>query len=120
MSFGKWIKELRDASALTQQDLANVLGVTVQAVSQWENDKTVPDTRHLLALLEHLKAVPPVSGSLKMHMQEETVVEVNGNEVCIQQEDRSSQMGTQFMSFKGGANLDAFIGMLTEARKAIA
>lgn len=120
MSFGKWIKELRDASALKQQDLANALGVTVQAVSQWENDKTVPDTLNLIALLEYLKAVPPVPRSLKMHMQEETGVEVDGISVNVWQEDSSRQIGTQYLSFKGVANLDAFIGMLTEARKAIA
>lgn len=68
---------------------------------------------------EALKPFTPVSRLLKMHMQEETVVEVEGCAVSIRQEDSSGQIGTQYMTFTGAANLDAFIGMLTEARKAI-
>lgn len=40
---GKRIKELRIKNNLTQQDLANKLNVTYQAVSKWENGKNLPD-----------------------------------------------------------------------------
>ncbi len=44
------IKQLREALGLTQKDLAEKLYVTVQAVSQWENGKTQPDSDRILQL----------------------------------------------------------------------
>lgn len=37
------IKRLREARRMTQEQLANELGVTFQAVSKWENGVTMPD-----------------------------------------------------------------------------
>ena len=37
-SLGSRIAELRRKKNMTQEDLANALGVTPQAVSKWEND----------------------------------------------------------------------------------
>lgn len=43
MELGKKIKQLRLNKGITQEALANVLGVTYQAVSRWENEMTMPD-----------------------------------------------------------------------------
>lgn len=43
MEIGKKIKQLRQNKGITQETLANVLGVTYQAVSRWENGTTTPD-----------------------------------------------------------------------------
>lgn len=40
---GKFIRELRKSKNLTQQEFADTLGVTFQAVSKWENGKNIPD-----------------------------------------------------------------------------
>ena len=40
---GKIIKEIRKNNNLTQADLANKYNVTYQAVSKWENGKSLPD-----------------------------------------------------------------------------
>ncbi len=40
---GKHLKELREKNCLTQVEAAEKLGVTRQALSKWENDKTCPD-----------------------------------------------------------------------------
>lgn len=40
---GKNIKRLRLAKGYTQQQLANLLGITRQAVSSYESDRTQPD-----------------------------------------------------------------------------
>jgi len=40
---GNFIKELRLEKNLTQKEFADILGVTYQAVSKWENGKNVPD-----------------------------------------------------------------------------
>jgi len=43
MEFGKQFKELRTARGLTQETVAEKLGVTGQAVSRWERGETLPD-----------------------------------------------------------------------------
>ena len=40
---GQFIKDLRKEKGLTQQDLADMLGVTNRAVSKWENGLSLPD-----------------------------------------------------------------------------
>jgi transcriptional regulator with XRE-family HTH domain len=42
VAVGKKIRELRAARGLTQQQLANLVDVTVTAVSMWENGVRVP------------------------------------------------------------------------------
>lgn len=43
MKIGEKIKVLRKAKNISQESLANVLGVTFQAVSKWETGATAPD-----------------------------------------------------------------------------
>jgi len=47
MSIGTNIKKLRRARDLTQEQLAEYLGITPTAVSQWECDRTAPDISQL-------------------------------------------------------------------------
>lgn len=42
-NLGNTIAKLRKSSEITQEQLAEQLGVSVSAVSQWENGKTMPD-----------------------------------------------------------------------------
>ena len=50
MDMGKKIKTLRAGKGLTQEKLAQELGVTPQAVSRWENGSAMPDISLLPAL----------------------------------------------------------------------
>ena len=43
MTIGKRIAALRKEKGLTQEELADHMGVSPQAVSKWENDQTCPD-----------------------------------------------------------------------------
>ena len=47
MSIGTTIKKLRRDRNITQEQLAEMLGVSTNAVSQWECDKTAPDISHI-------------------------------------------------------------------------
>ena len=47
MSIGSTIKKLRRERDMTQEQLADALGITANAVSQWECDRTAPDISQL-------------------------------------------------------------------------
>ena len=48
MNIGNKIKELRKTYNLTQEELANKLFVSRQAISLWEQDKASPSKESLL------------------------------------------------------------------------
>lgn len=50
MNFGEQIKKLRKDRNMTQQDMAEKLGISRQAVSNWENDKNLPDIEMLIRM----------------------------------------------------------------------
>lgn len=52
MRFEEKIVELRKAKGLSQEELAEQLGVSRQAVSRWELGQTLPDIPNLLQLCE--------------------------------------------------------------------
>ena len=47
---GQNIKRLRKQAGYSQESLARLLGVTQGAVSQWEKDRTIPDTPFLMEM----------------------------------------------------------------------
>jgi AbrB family looped-hinge helix DNA binding protein len=49
------LKILRNRSKLTQEEVADRIGVSRQAVAKWENGSTVPDINNCLALAELFK-----------------------------------------------------------------
>ena len=51
---GLYIKRLRKEKGITQQQLADKLSVSFQAVSKWETGETLPDTGLLLDLCNEL------------------------------------------------------------------
>ncbi len=55
MTIGKRIALLRKEKGLTQEDLANAMGVSPQAVSKWELGQTCPDISALPKLADLLE-----------------------------------------------------------------
>lgn len=54
MSIGTNIRRIRETKKLTQEELADRLEVTFQAVSAWERDQYKPDTDNLIRLADAL------------------------------------------------------------------
>lgn len=54
---GQKIVKLRHNNKITQEELAEKIGVSSQAVSKWENGKNLPDIEHLM-LIAKLFNVP--------------------------------------------------------------
>ena len=42
--------ELRKEKGITQSDLAEILGVSFQTISKWENGVTIPDVKSVIAI----------------------------------------------------------------------
>ena len=60
MNLGTVIRKARRANDYTQEELAELLGVTVSAVSQWEQNRTLPD----------ISLVPGICSALKLSADE--------------------------------------------------
>ena len=55
MTLSEKLYTLRKQHALSQEQLAEVLGVSRQAVSKWETGQSVPDTEKLIAISEQYR-----------------------------------------------------------------
>lgn len=51
---GKFISDLRKEKNMTQEKLAEKIGVTDKSISRWENGKTMPDISLLFILTNEL------------------------------------------------------------------
>lgn len=50
MTLGEKIQQLRKASGLSQEQLAEIVGVSRQAISKWETDQSSPEIEKVLLL----------------------------------------------------------------------
>ncbi len=51
--FSDRLKKLRDENNVSQFDLSNYLGISQQALSKWENEKTEPDNDSLVKIANY-------------------------------------------------------------------
>lgn len=71
MALSEKIYELRKKSALSQEQLAEQLGVSRQAISKWESGKAVPETETLISISDFFDV------SLDYLIKEETSIAEN-------------------------------------------
>ena len=72
MTLGRRIAQLRKEKELKQDDLAQMLDVSAQAVSKWENDQTCPD----ISLLPRLASILGVSVDELLSGKQEPAVRI--------------------------------------------
>ena len=72
MSVGTIIRKLRKEKDITQEQLADYLNITAQAVSQWECDKSAPDI-YQIPVLTHI-----------FNVSADTLLEIDKNKAEIE------------------------------------
>ena len=75
---GGFIKELRKAKGITQEQFAEILGVSGRTVSRWETGNNMPDISLLVEIAEFLEVSIPeiINGERKREKMNEEVKEV--------------------------------------------
>ena len=71
MNLSDRIQTLRKGKGISQEELADQIGVSRQAVSKWESEQSTPDIEKILLLSEYfetttdylLKGIEPVQGT---------------------------------------------------------
>lgn len=74
MTLNENIKQLRIARNLSQVDLAKVLGVTKQSISNWENNNIQPSIDMLIRLAEFFS----VSTDYLLGFEQRKYIEISG------------------------------------------
>lgn len=102
---GKTIADLRKANNMTQSEVADILGVSYQAVSKWERDESLPDITLLpqIADLFHITIDELLRGSFEMNQQEikeaveivEEVTDQNLNDQITELVNKEFETGNQ-------------------------
>jgi len=77
LTLGKKLQLLRKARGMSQEQMAETLGISRQAVSKWELDATLPDTGNIIALgkmfgvtTDYLLIEEPEAAEQGKHMHE--------------------------------------------------
>ena len=125
MSFGKNLKTLRKKNQLSQESLADMLGVSRQAVSKWELDEGYPEVDKLLILSKKLNVsldnlllgenTPTVSGSgkpsdtIKIISPHEGVI-INTSKVTRSQQYKGGKNSPKYALFASDGNDMSFWG----------
>lgn len=84
MSFQKQLQTLRKSKGLSQEKLAEVLGISRQAVAKWEVGQSYPDIAKLIALSEFFKVS---IDELVNDYEENCQLSIKKNEVNFEEEE---------------------------------
>ncbi len=102
MKFAEKLFSLRKAAKMSQEDLAEILGVSRQAVQKWEAGASSPDMKNLIALSEHF------SISLDVLLKDELTFEGNpapGNYGAVTGQQYGPRRRSLFYEYKSEKNL---------------
>ena len=88
---GKFIAELRKEKNMTQQELADRLGITDRAVSNWENGRRLPDLSMITILAKELNVeVSELLNAKKMSKEELEILRDTINNTLLYSENEKN------------------------------
>ena len=98
---GKRIKELREQKGLLQKEIANLLGISQQAVARWENGQTEPDSETLAKLAEIFNcSVDYLLGRTNVRTPIETIAAHHDGEDWTEEELEEIERFKEFVKMK--------------------
>ena len=110
MDFGAQIKDLRKERNLTQEQFAQKLNITRQAVSNWENNRNLPDIQMLIEVsaVFNISLEQLILGGTKMNNMTEKLIK-DGDE------SRRAKMNLASTIIGGVLMLFGFVSFLIKA-----
>lgn len=130
LNIGNNIAFLRKQKGITQEELANELGVSAQAVSKWENNSSCPDVSLLTSIADYFG----VTVDALLRAEENSIIDdvvnentesykVNKNKKIniriIQQNGKENNVKVPFYFVKLGINIGSMFGLSKEITKKI-
>ncbi len=102
-TMGQIIRRLRKERNLTQEELAEQLGVTFQAVSKWENDSGMPDVSQIVPIA-HVFGVSTdvLFGTYGKNETEEVFKIINAAEALILHPNTAKSLFAKYCAVKEG------------------
>ncbi|KIR03592.1 Transcriptional regulator, XRE family [Lachnospiraceae bacterium TWA4] len=94
MEFSNTIKQIRKDNSLTQEGFAKKLGVTRQAISNWENNRNLPDIEMLISISKTF-SISLDELILGENLRENNLEENLGGNEMTQMEEKLIQDGSE-------------------------
>ena len=118
MNIGNNISALRKKKGITQEELANELGVSAQAVSKWENNSSCPDVSLLTEIADYFG----VSVDSLLRENEEDIVNSSENKDANAKssDDKENIIKVPFKFVKLGFNIGNMFGLSKDISDKIA
>lgn len=125
MSFGENLRNVRKKKNITQEDLAEVLGVSRQAISKWESDNGYPETEKLLVISEvlNISIDSLLNGSSTLDVKQEIAESVKAsNKLYIIDANKRKlaafeEFGIDMIGINNTGEADVIIGLKKENTK---
>lgn len=122
MNIGSNIAALRKQKGITQEELANELGVSAQAVSKWENNSSCPDVSLLTSIADYFGVtVDALLREEEQKITEETIPEIEQpqkmssnkkiNIKIVQQNGKENDVKVPLSFMKLGLNIGSMFGL---------
>lgn len=108
---GQTIRELRREMDCTQSKLADILGVTQDSISLWENNKRVPDTQYIVAMAKFFDVTTDYLLGLTDEYKSVRFSEEN-RRVCLPPDENALLKKYRALSEKEKALLTQYIQLL--------
>lgn len=93
MALSEKLYTLRKKSGLSQEQLAEQLGVSRQAISKWESGQSIPESDKLVVISNYFKV--PLDYLLKEDDEQQVISEVSQSDNSLQTSDKTHVADTK-------------------------